>query len=78
MMGEPLLTAIWSASKGPTAAYYRKVAAEIRDLARRARQPEVRSEMADLAARFERMAAYVEKRFPNGRGRPSEDGHGDN
>ena len=63
---------------GPTAAYYRKVASEIRDLARRAQQPGVRSEMADLAERFERMAAYVEKRFPNGRGSPSEEGRDDN
>ena len=64
--------------QGPTAGYYRKVAAEIRDLACRAQVPEVRSEMADLAERFDRMAAYVEKRYPNGRGRlPPEGGRGD-
>ena len=51
----------------PTAAYYREVAAQMRDLARRMRLPEARSETADLAERFERMAAYVDKRYPTGR-----------
>jgi hypothetical protein len=65
--------------QGPTAAYYRKVAAQIRDLACRAQLPEVRSEMADLAERFDRMATYVETRYPNGRGRLAlQGGHDDN
>lgn len=64
--------------QGPTAAYYRKTAAQIRDLACRAQLPEVRSEMANLAERFDRMATYVEKRYPNGRGGQPEGGHDDN
>jgi nitrate/nitrite-specific signal transduction histidine kinase len=64
--------------QGPTAAYYREVAARIRDLAWKAQLPEVRSEMAELAERFERMAAYVEKRYPNGRGRVPAQGGGNN
>jgi hypothetical protein len=63
--------------QGPTAAYYRKVAAQIRDLAHSVQLPEVRSEMADLAERFERLAAFVEKRYPNGRGRLPPDGKRD-
>lgn len=67
-MGESDFNGDMIDEQGPTAAYYREVAAQIRDLARRAQLPEVRGEMADLATRFDRMAAYVEKRYPNGRG----------
>ena len=63
----------------PTAAYYRKVAAQIRDLARGMQLPQVRSDLVDLAERFELLAAYVEKRYPNGRGRvPPENAHDHN
>jgi hypothetical protein len=51
----------------PTTAYYRKISREIKELASRAELPEVRRDMLELAERFDRMAAYVEKRYPNGR-----------
>ena len=59
----------------PTADYYRKVAGEIRAQAEEAQLPEVRRELLDLAERFERMAQFVEKRYPNGRKIPSPEGH---
>lgn len=43
------------------AAYCRKAAEEIRRVALRCRDPQVRAELRDLAVRFERMAAAVEK-----------------
>jgi hypothetical protein len=49
----------------PTAVYYRQVAQEIRDLAAIAQDPEVRREMLEIAERFERMANYVERRYPD-------------
>jgi hypothetical protein len=49
----------------PTAAYYRQVAQEIRDLATHAQNPDVRCEMVETAERFERMADYVERRYPD-------------
>jgi hypothetical protein len=55
--------------QAPTAAYYRKTAREITELASRAQLPEVQRELLLLAERFGRMAAFVEKRYPNGRGR---------
>ena len=54
--------------QAPTAAYYRRVAGEITGLARKSQSPDVRLELLELAERFRRMADYVEKRFPNGRG----------
>lgn len=57
----------------PSAAYSRAIAAQIREFARTVELSEVSSEMVDLAERFERMAAYVEKRYPNRRGRPLPD-----
>lgn len=48
-----------------TAAYYRKIAAEIRWAAWKTRDLEVRRELLELAIRFRRMAVYVEKRYPN-------------
>ena len=47
-----------------TAAYYREAAGQIRALASNAGLPEVRREMFDLAERFERIADYVERRYP--------------
>lgn len=55
--------------QAPSAAYYRKTAGEIRDLASKAHLPEVRRELFELAERFDRMASYVEKHYPNTRGR---------
>ena len=52
----------------PTAGYYRQVAGQIRAFAHEARVPEVRRDLLDLAERFERMALFVERRYPNGRG----------
>jgi hypothetical protein len=45
----------------PTAAYYRRVAAEIERLAEQSQTPEVRRELLGLAERFKRMAARREK-----------------
>jgi hypothetical protein len=52
----------------PTAAYYRNVAREIRAYAQQAQLPEVQRDLLDLAERFDRMAIYVARRYPNGRG----------
>jgi hypothetical protein len=46
----------------PTAEYYRDKAQEIRHVARRARNPEVAGELLELSVRFDRMAAYADKR----------------
>jgi hypothetical protein len=46
----------------PSAEYYRRVAAEIEELAERTQLPDVRAELLDLAKRFRRMA---ERRDPN-------------
>jgi hypothetical protein len=40
----------------PSAEYYRRVAAEIEQLAERSQLPDVRRELLDLAERFRRMA----------------------
>jgi hypothetical protein len=57
--------------KPPTAAYYRKTAEDLRDLADKAQVPEVRRDLLQLAERFDRLAEFVEKRDPTGRGRLS-------
>jgi hypothetical protein len=54
--------------QAPTAAYYRQVAKEIRDLATHVKTPDVRREMFEIAERFERMADYVERRYPDRNG----------
>jgi hypothetical protein len=54
--------------RAPTAVYYRQVARQIREYARDAQLPEVRRDLLDLAERFDRMALFVEKRYPNRRG----------
>jgi hypothetical protein len=46
-----------------SADYYHKTAEEIRHFARRCRFPEVGQELFELAVRFDRMAAVVEKRI---------------
>ena len=55
-------TAIVSDAKPARAEYYRQTAEEIRQVARRSRNPEIREELSDLADRFDRMAAIVEGR----------------
>lgn len=52
----------------PTAAYYHETAARLRAFARESRFLEVRIELFELAQRFERMARYVERRYPERRG----------
>ena len=52
----------------PSADYYRQVAGQIRAFAHAARVPEVRRDLLDLAERFDRMALYVEQRYPERRG----------
>jgi hypothetical protein len=42
--------------KRPTADYYRRMAAEIEQLAEQAQSPEMRHELRQLAERFRRMA----------------------
>jgi len=54
--------------RAQTAVYYRQVARQIREYARDAQLPEVRRDLLDLAERFDRMALFVEKRYPNRRG----------
>ena len=59
-----------AAEVAPTAAYYREIAAEIKDFATRAQVPEVRRDLLDLAERFTRMAEFVERRYPARRTEP--------
>jgi hypothetical protein len=58
-----------ASAKEPTAAYYRAVAEEIVRNARKAQNPDIRSELLELAERFRRMAIYVERRYPARSGR---------
>lgn len=44
-----------------------KMAHEVREAARTAQIPEVQRDLLQLAEQFERMAAYVEKRYSEGR-----------
>ena len=53
----------------PTAAYYRDTAENLRKLAGTAQLPEVRRELLELAERFDRLAEYLEKTDPSGRGK---------
>jgi hypothetical protein len=62
-----------SARRELTPAYYREMADNVREAARTAKIPEVRRELLELAERFERMAAYIERRYPEGRDRSPPD-----
>jgi len=53
----------------PSAGYYREMARKISELAIKSQIPDVRRDLVELAERFARMAAYVERRHPNGRGK---------
>ena len=44
----------------PTPELYREAAAKLRILAEQSRLPNIQGDLLDLAARFERMAAYFE------------------
>ena len=50
----------------PTPELYREAAEKIRELARQSPLPDVHSDLLDLAARFERMAAYLEAQLSHG------------
>lgn len=63
------MTGRMSGEQLPTAEYYRNVAKEIRLIAERAQLPDVRHELFDLAERFERLAAHIERRHPSRAGR---------
>ena len=52
----------------PNADYYRRIAVQIVELAGKAQHPEVRVQLLELAQRFGRMAAFVERRYPERRG----------
>jgi hypothetical protein len=52
----------------PTADFYRAKAEEIRQAARQVRSHLVAEELLELADRFDRMAAYVERRVLNAEG----------
>jgi hypothetical protein len=45
----------------PDAAYYRRMAAEVEELAKQSVSPEVRRELLELAERFRRMAERREQ-----------------
>jgi len=45
----------------PDPTYYRRIAAEIEELAAQSRIPEVHRELLDLAERFRRMAGHREQ-----------------
>lgn len=49
----------------PSAEYYRRVAAEITELAGQSHTPEVRRELLDLAERFKRMAERRREQCPD-------------
>jgi hypothetical protein len=59
--------AAMNAERELTPAYYRKMAQEVRDAARTAQTREVQRDLLQLGEQFERMAAYIERRFPEGR-----------
>jgi hypothetical protein len=51
-----------SDAQPPRAEYYRQTAEEIRQFAQQSRFPEIGEELFELADRFDRMAAHVERR----------------
>lgn len=50
----------------PTADYYRRMAAEVEELAQQSLLPEVRRDMLELAERFRRMAERREQNIGQG------------
>jgi len=48
----------------PTPELYREAAERLRQMARECRLPDIRGDLLDLSARFERMAAYFEAQRP--------------
>jgi hypothetical protein len=49
-----------SDAKRPTPELYREAAERLRELAAQSPLPDIRGDLLDLSARFERMAAYFE------------------
>lgn len=62
--------AAMSDAEQPTPELYREAAERVRNLAQQTHLPDIRADLLDLAARFERMAAYLEARY---RSSPSTD-----
>jgi hypothetical protein len=60
-----------NAERELTPAYYREMAHDVREAARTAQIPEVQRDLLQLAEQFERMAAYVERRYSEGRDQSS-------
>lgn len=77
MRGELACTGEMPEEPRPTAAYYREIARQIRAYAREVSLPEVHRELLDLAERFERMASFVEKRYPDRGNSVPRDGEAD-
>lgn len=55
--------AAMSDAEQPTPELYREAAERVRNLAQQAHLADIRADLLDLAARFERMAAYLEARY---------------
>jgi hypothetical protein len=53
---------------------YRQAAEKLRELADQSHLPDIRGDLRDLAARFERMAAYFEAQHRLGAGRDTDKG----
>jgi hypothetical protein len=58
-----------SDAEQPTPELYRGLAEKLRELADQADLPDIRGDLLDLAARFERMAAYYETQRRQGAAR---------
>lgn len=52
-------------NKQQQAKYYRDTAAELQAIAASVMDPQTKSELLDIAAKFERLADYVERRRHN-------------
>ena len=52
--------AAMSDAQQPTPELYREAAEHLKQLARQSHLPDIRADLFDLAARFERMAAYLD------------------
>ena len=55
-----------SDAEEPIPELYREAAEQVRQLARQARLTEIRSDLLELAAKFERLAAYADAAIPLG------------
>ena len=64
---EQVIGRVYTSSDVPHAKpeLYRETARELRELMRQSHIPDIQGELRDLAARFERMAAYYEAQRTN-------------